>query len=321
MDYDDKLTKEMETLAMREGADLFGVAPIERFEHAPEGYRPDEYLPDATCVISVALHLANGVCDVWGEPEERGKSISPYLFYGYGLPNLELGRIANLAAKQLEYKGFKSLIFPPTWGISLYRWYGRQDGDLKGDFSHRHAAVAAGLGEPGWSGLILTPSYGPRVRFNSIITNAPLVPSPMYDGPPLCQPKKCGYQCVRECPSQALAFYDDHKECDIGGRRFEYVHVDTIRCRYAVFALVKGSGSFGHQEIPPGPGKMKNLQEAMANMNPVDKAMRECAFGIICGDFCGRCLHKCPTPSYENITKTRFNPRNRPHSPHMRYPT
>jgi len=307
VDYDDRLTKEIETLVISEGSDLFGVAPVERFEHAPEGYRPQEYLPDTTCVVSIALHLTNGVCDVWGEPEEIGKSISPYLFYGYGLLNWELGRIANLVAKQLEHKGYKSLTFPPTWVISFYRWYGRRDGELKADFSHRHAAVAAGLGELGWNGLILAPNYGPRVRFNSIITNAPLVPSPMYDGPPLCQPEKCNYQCVRECPTQALSFHKDQKKCDIGGRHFEYVHSDIIRCQYAILALVKGSGSFGHQEIPPGPGKMKNLREAMENMNPVDKAMIENDFGLVCGDFCGRCLHKCPAPLYENITKTSFN--------------
>jgi len=305
MGYDSRLTNEIQSLAIKEGTDLFGVAPIERFEHAPEGYAPQDYMPDATCVISIALHLANGICDVWGEPWEDGnaKTISPYLFYGYGLTNWELGRIANLAAKRLEYKGYRSLTFPPMWATSSYRWYGRRDGELKADFSHRHAAVAAGLAEFGWSGLALAPNFGPRVRFNSIITNAPLVPSPMYDGAPLCQPKRCRLQCVRECPTQALSINKDHKECDIGERHFEYSHIDMIRCQYAVFPIVKGSGGFGNQEIPPGPGKIKNLREAMKNIHPVDKVMVDTDFGLVCGDFCGRCLHKCPAPTFENITR------------------
>lgn len=315
MDYDNRLSKEIESLVMKEGVDLFGVAPVERFRHAPEGRGPQDYLPDATCVISLGIRLANSVCDVWGEPEEDGKTISPYLFYGYGLVNWELSRIANMVAKHLEYDGYKGLIFPPTWVISFYRWYGKRDGELKGDFSHRHAAVAAGLGEFGWNGLVLTPNSGPRVRLNSIITNAPLVPSPLYSGPTLCQPERCDYQCVRECPTRALALLKDHKECDIGERHFKYAHSDIIRCQYGILALVKGSGSFGHQEIPPGPGKIKDLREAMKNTNPVDKAMLENDFGLVCGDFCGRCLHKCPAPRYENITKTDFEPKVPPAPP------
>ncbi|MFC2060774.1 hypothetical protein ACFLTZ_06820 [Chloroflexota bacterium] len=306
MNYDRILTKEIGELVAMEKADFFGVTPIERLENAPQGYRAEEYLPGAASVISIGVTLANGVCDVWGEASEAGKSISPYLFYGYGLLNLQMGRVANLVAKELERKGYQSLTFPPTWLISFYKWFARRDGSLKGDFSHRHAAVAAGLGEFGWSGLVLVPNHGPRVRFNSIITNAPLVPSPLYDGPRLCQPNKCAYQCVRECPTQALALYKDYKECDIDGKHFKYVHSDIIRCQYGIMALVKGSGSFGHREIPPGPGNMKDLRDAVAEMHPVDKAMIENGFGIICGDFCGRCLHQCPAPSYEKITKTNF---------------
>ena len=41
-------------------------------------------------------------------------------------------------------------------------------------FSHRHAAVLAGLGEFGLNNLLLTPQYGPRVRLDSVITTAEL---------------------------------------------------------------------------------------------------------------------------------------------------
>ena len=33
-----------------------------------------------------------------------------------------------------------------------------------GDFSHKHAALAAGMGTFGWSNLFLTPEFGARVR-------------------------------------------------------------------------------------------------------------------------------------------------------------
>ena len=297
MEPDIRLTKKLESAILEQGADLIGVAPVERFSGAPEGYGPLDYMPKARNVISIAVHLTDGVCDVWGEYTEAGKTIGPYLFYGYGLPNLELGRIAHWAARRLESLGYKSLIFPPTWRIASYRWEGLREGEPKADFSHRHAAVAAGLGELGWSGLVMTPVFGARVRFNSIITDAPLAPTPMYQGPSLCQPERCRYLCVRVCPAQALPL-DKTREVNIGERRFTYTHADLTRCRYGLGALVKGSGSYGGIEIPPGPGQDEHLREADKQRHPLDQAMRTDSKGIICGNFCGRCLHQCPAHIY-----------------------
>jgi epoxyqueuosine reductase len=304
---DPELTKEISSTILELGADMVGVAPVERFENAPKGNGPLDYMPDAKNVISIGIHLADGICDVWGEYSEPGKSISPYLFYGYGLINLELGHIANRAAKKLEYRGYKSLMFPPTWIISSYRWMGLRDGDERADFSHRHAAVAAGLGELGWNGLVITPAFGARVRFNSIITNAPLVPSPMYEGPEICQPERCKYLCARVCPAQALPL-DKTKEVKIGGRRYKYTHIDQTRCLYGVSGLVKGSGCIGGVGIPTGPGNKEHYLEASKQRHPFDQRMIDNCRGIVCGNFCGRCLHDCPAYIY---SRTGVKPRQR----------
>ena len=134
------LTEEISSSIMELGADMVGVAPVERFENAPKGYGPLDYMPDAKNVISVGLHLVDGICDVWGEYTELGKTITPYLFYGYGLTNLDLSSIVNRVAKQLERHGYNGLMFPPTWPVGTYRWEGLRDGPFKADFSHRHAA-------------------------------------------------------------------------------------------------------------------------------------------------------------------------------------
>jgi epoxyqueuosine reductase len=293
---DPRLTDEIKATILGLGADIVGVAPVERLENAPKGNRPVDYMSDAKTVISFGLHLADGICDVWGEYSQQGKTISPYLFYGYGLTNLELGRIANVAAKRLEYQGYKSLMFPPTWPTSHYRWLGLREGDERADFSHRHAAVAAGLGEFGFNGLVLTPNFGPRARFNSIITNAPLVPSPMYEGPELCQPERCDYLCVTVCPAQALHL-DKTREVNIGERHFKYTYNDIYRCFYGVFALAKGSACIGGIEMPPGPLSEEQFLEASKQRHPDDQKMLN-LWGIICGDFCGRCLHQCPANIY-----------------------
>ena len=293
-----RLSEEIESTVIGEGADLVGIAPIERFKDAPQGFKPNDYMRDATCVISIGVHIADGVCDAWGEYTEPGKSIAPYLFYGYGLVNLQLGHIADFTAKLLERHAYKSLTFPPTWAIGMYRSIGMLPEHYIGaDFSHRHAAVAAGLGEFGWSGLTLTPRFGARIRFNSVITNAPLVPSTMYDGPALCQPERCKMLCVRLCPAKALS-RTERVEVKMGRKRFRYSEFDMIRCMYGIYALVKGSGSFGGVEIPPGPGDIRHYWQAKEQQDGRDKMMIENCFGIICGDYCGKCLHQCPAHIY-----------------------
>ena len=300
MEANAELTKEIKDFLLEQGADMVGIAPVDRFDEGPEETHPRHYMPDATCVISLGMKIMDGACDVWGEYDKPHKSISPYLFYGYGLLNMEMSRIGNLAAKRLlEFRGHKSLMFPPTWSIGNYRFAERNeepDAPFLHDFSHRHAAVAAGLGEFGFNGLVLVPDFGARIRFNSILTNAPLVPDPMYSDTRLCDTKKCNHKCVRVCPTEALTV-DETTEVTIGERVFEYSNTDKMRCIMAIFAMVKGSGSRSKRTFPPRNEKKitwTDFLNGFEENEPEDKGMINTAMGIICGDFCGKCLHQCP---------------------------
>ena len=67
-------------------------------------------------------------------------------------------------------------------------------------FSHRHAAFCAGLGNFGENNMLLTPQYGPRVRFASLFSTAELPGDPVLDDP-LCIHCK---RCVSICPVSAV---------------------------------------------------------------------------------------------------------------------
>ena len=85
-------------------------------------------------------------------------------------------------------------------------------------FHFRIAAFICGLGEIGWSKLFLTPQFGPRQRFAFMLTDAPLEPDPLYDGPPLCD--RC-FACVRECPVGAISG-EESVRMTVAGRELQW---------------------------------------------------------------------------------------------------
>jgi ferredoxin len=83
----------------------------------------------------------------------------------------------------------------------------------------------------GWHGIALTPEYGPRNRFVSIITEAPLKPDPLYNGPKLCD--MCG-ECIRACPTDAYRKeVNGVKTIVIEGREYSFANKNLWRCSWA----------------------------------------------------------------------------------------
>ena len=295
----DRLTQNVIDRLLEWGADLVGIAPVERFAQAPEGHRPTDFMPECKSVISIGLHIFNEMAEIWGAQADMTKTMTPYLFYGYGLTNIESSRAINKMARALEYKGYKTLAFMPTWISSMAKYFDTtlETGELKAEFSHRHAAVASGIASFGWNGLAMTPEFGTMNRFNSLLTSAELEPTPMYDGPDICRPDLCGHKCADVCPAKAISV-ETTQTCKVGDQDFTYGLHDNIRCAYAIMAMIEGTGGRTEAALPDGPGNALQLMadlETGGETHPYDKAMIDNCFGIVCGDFCGKCLHQCPS--------------------------
>ena len=69
------LTHEVKELAIKMGADLIGIAPVDRFEYAPDDGKPQYYMRDAKNVVVIATRILGGICDVFGSFESEGKTI------------------------------------------------------------------------------------------------------------------------------------------------------------------------------------------------------------------------------------------------------
>lgn len=283
--------------ALAIGADLCGIALTSRFDGAPEGTHPTDFLPGCKSVISIAVRLADGVVQTVMRNFEDGnrKAQGVYGTYGYTIaPNFHLLYSVYDIARYVERMTGKAAM--PT-----------QVGPLQAGMaiSQRHAAVAAGLGEFGWMSIVLTPDFGPRNRFGAILTTAELEPDPMYSGPRLCDPQKCNI-CTTVCPTGALSKYGDKEARRVsynyenGEKVYDYCHVDITRCRIGTHGLMKNTG--GREDL------VSSLDATMEEVNAAcRKTMPE---GLQDSPTwkCGKCLTYCPVGNWkERFKDTGFS--------------
>jgi epoxyqueuosine reductase len=283
-----KMEKAIKDHAKRIGMDLCGIAPASRFEGAPKGTLPTDYLPGCKSVIVVGVRLVEGVIQTIFRNFEDGKTQAQGVYgtYGYTIaPNFHLLYSVYDVAQYIERKtgalAMPTQVGPFGNGISI---------------SQRHAAVAAGLGEFGWMSIILTPQFGPRNRFGAILTTAELEPDPMYNGPGLCDPTKCNI-CTTVCPTGALSKFGDKAARRVvykdknGDKAYDYCHVDMTRCRIASHGLMKKTG--GDKDL---------VTSLEATAEEVAKAVSTIKSGGLQDSptwKCGKCLAYCPAGNWK----------------------
>jgi len=109
----------------------------------------------------------------------------------YNTVNANLDTAALQISKKIQKEGFEAYPIPASQTINTEK--------LEAVISHKLVAHLAGLGWIGKSCLLITPKYGPRVRFATIMTDAPLT-----IGSPI--PNHCGScnKCVDICPVKAF---------------------------------------------------------------------------------------------------------------------
>jgi epoxyqueuosine reductase len=177
-------------LARTLGADYYGVADLtgaEEFIRAQGGDRVARY-PRA---IVMGIRLLDELVDmVENQSDRTGAAL--YRHHSYDIVNAALDGMALQVANTLQREGYRALPVPASKRAS--------DEKIAGIFSQKLAAHMAGLGWIGKSCLLVTPDHGPRVRWISVLTDAPLA----LTGKPMKE--RCGKctECVDICPVHAF---------------------------------------------------------------------------------------------------------------------
>lgn len=184
------LKQKLARFLSRQGADLVGFAPAELWDREGPGassFSPNLIWPPAQTVVVAGMGLPLPVVET---------TPSSYHMELYKTCNRELDSLAFITTRYLIKNNIAASYFPRDGFGSIKILKDRPHAA----FDHRTSAYFAGLGTMGMSNNILTPRFGPRVRFVSILLDRALPPDPPLEAD-LCI--RCRL-CIKLCPARAL---------------------------------------------------------------------------------------------------------------------
>ena len=217
MEFDHRI----ESVTRSLGADFFGVADLASANDAilEQGGAVVAGFPYA---VSIGITIFDTIVDRLEQRADQAVAID-YRHHCYDVINQRLDQITSRLSSLLQRDGYRVLPVPASQRVNHKK--------LCGTFSHKMAAHLAGLGWIGKNCLLVTPERGPRVRWATVLTDAPL----KVTGEAMAE--QCGAceKCVQICPVNAFT-----------GRAFRETEprearYDASKCdRY--FAKMKESG-------------------------------------------------------------------------------
>lgn len=200
----------LKDFAIQEGASLFGVADITDHKEHIKIY-PPELLESLNRGISIGFHLSDFVLETVVD--------RPNKLYArhYKMANMFLDQLALKVGEQIQRRGYNYIPIPSSVVLD---W-----DENTSHASHRAIGYYAGLGWRGRSSLLISPQYGARVRYVSILTDMPLkADKPME--------RDCGScsACIKACPAGAI--HEDHYDIEACHRMLKHfaksMHVSLI---------------------------------------------------------------------------------------------
>lgn len=278
--------------------DLVGIAPASALDDEREGHRATDVLPGAKSLIVFARRITDGATQAAFRKIEDGNldAQSSYATYGSDLlPNMNLFFMQFNIAEYLERSfGYTAVPVPSgpmhnvtSVNVKLPIFMGPNKTYMILDVDK--AAVAAGLGEYGWSNCVVTPEYGPRQQFGMVVTQMELDYDKPYDGPQLCDHEKCRI-CSKVCPTGALSGCESCTRT-VEGRDYTVGKMNTNACAVAALAF--------RQEFA---GKAK-VPDLIMNNAPTDEELAEAyakkpiqhsGLDHYPKYFCNKCMLYCP---------------------------
>lgn len=175
------------------------TAEIEKMLKANGAYDVGfSYVPDAPSgleyAVSIVIALSDAIVDEIDSGDNIGKPTHTY-FHHYRTVNAFIDNMLLRTGMMLQSAGYKYIPIGASQTINT-----GETREHLGRYSHKKAAVLAGLGTVGKSALFLHRTLGPRVRLGTLFTDCPLT-----ENTEIAQ-SVCGdcQLCVDTCPAKAI---------------------------------------------------------------------------------------------------------------------
>lgn len=180
---------EIKRRARELGADLCGIAFVERFADAPAGFHPTDVLKDCKSVIVVATRFPLSTL--------QASSQSVYTFVRNKLVD-RIDSITLQLALELETLGCRAVPIPSD---EPYDYWDETRRHGQGILSLKHAAVRAGLGQMGKNTLLLNEQFGNLLWLGAVLADKELASDPVADYQVCIADCRL---CLDACPAHAL---------------------------------------------------------------------------------------------------------------------
>ena len=182
-------SEDIKEFAYNLGADVCGIANVDRFVDAPKGFHPKEIMPNAKSVVVFGKQSSKTLFDA--------NTNVPYTF----VRNKTLEMVDDIAislSSSIEQSGDSVVPIP---SVEPYEYWDSERRHGRGILSLKHAAQLAGLGRIGKNTLLVNEKYGNRLWLGAILVSADITPDSMSDH------KGCSTSCsicLDACPQKAL---------------------------------------------------------------------------------------------------------------------
>lgn len=182
-------SEEVKRIASTLGADLCGIAPVDRFIVAPEGFRPQDIYKKSKSVIVYAKRLPTEVL--------FAESCIPYTHVN-SLIAAQVDKLSFEFSLKLQDLGIRNVMVPTD---DPYESWDNENHHGKGILSMRHAGYLAGLGKLGKNNLLINERFGNMIQIGAILADYEFE----YDKLASYEVCKEGCSaCLNSCPLEAL---------------------------------------------------------------------------------------------------------------------
>lgn len=185
------------------GIDFIGVAGI---SHVQEEIKEisGAQIADFPRALSIGIALPSSIVNLLNDRDTYENTLQ-YKIHAYDVINSRLDNFASVVSSVIQHEGYRVMPLPASERIDSNR--------VCASLSHKVTARLAGFGWIGKSCLLINPKYGPRVRWTSVLTDAP------FEENKEMLKSQCGScnKCEKICPSQAILgrSYIEHEPRDL----------------------------------------------------------------------------------------------------------